>query len=356
MPRCQLHRLRAVFMRGGTSKALMFRAGTCPPTGRSGTRSSSPRWARPIPTAGSSTAWAAGCPRSSKVCVSARRAGPMPMSITPSSRSRCDEALVDYGGNCGNMSSAIGPFAVEEGLVPAPPRWRGGRCASTTPTPARSSSPASRSRMARWRPTAISSSTASPAPPRRSSWSFSIRAAPRPASCCRPAAPIDHARSRGARHDRGVLRRCRQPLRVRRRRRASARPAPNCPTTLERDAAFLEAHGSDPPRRRRCAWGWPPTSPPPARIASIPKVAMVCAPAAAPTLSGRRARGRQRSISRVRMISVGQPHRAVPITGAICLAVAARVPGTIPHRLCAAGDRPDPHRPCLRARSWSMPR
>src|SRR5581483_8155115 len=30
------------------------------------------------------------------------------------------EALVDYGGNCGNMSSAVGPFAVEEGIVSAP--------------------------------------------------------------------------------------------------------------------------------------------------------------------------------------------------------------------------------------------
>src|SRR3972149_2512739 len=27
--------------------------------------------------------------------------------------------LVDYGGNCGNISSAVGPFAIEEGLVPA---------------------------------------------------------------------------------------------------------------------------------------------------------------------------------------------------------------------------------------------
>ena len=29
------------------------------------------------------------------------------------------EAKVDYGANCGNMSSAMGPFAVDEGLVKA---------------------------------------------------------------------------------------------------------------------------------------------------------------------------------------------------------------------------------------------
>ncbi|WNX85707.1 PrpF domain-containing protein [Agathobaculum sp. NTUH-O15-33] len=30
-----------------------------------------------------------------------------------------DNELVDYGGNCGNISAAVGPFAIDEGLVPA---------------------------------------------------------------------------------------------------------------------------------------------------------------------------------------------------------------------------------------------
>ena len=37
---------------------------------------------------------------------------------------------------------------------------------------------------------------------------------------------------------------------------------------------------------------------------------------------------------------MGQPHRATPITGAICLAIASRIPGTLPHRLCAASEGP----------------
>lgn len=36
------------------------------------------------------------------------------------------------------------------------------------------------------------------------------------------------------------------------------------------------------------------------------------------------------------MISVGQPHRAVPLTGALCLAVACRIPGSIPASLAPA--------------------
>lgn len=43
---------------------------------------------------------------------------------------------------------------------------------------------------------------------------------------------------------------------------------------------------------------------------------------------------------RVRMISAGQPHKATPLTGAMCLAVAARLEGTIPRAIVGttAGD------------------
>jgi 2-methylaconitate cis-trans-isomerase PrpF len=43
---------------------------------------------------------------------------------------------------------------------------------------------------------------------------------------------------------------------------------------------------------------------------------------------------------RVRMVSAGQPHKATPLTGAMCLAVAARLPGTIPQAIVGtiAGD------------------
>ncbi len=30
------------------------------------------------------------------------------------------DTFVDYGANCGNMSSAVGPFALDEGLVTGP--------------------------------------------------------------------------------------------------------------------------------------------------------------------------------------------------------------------------------------------
>ncbi|MDG2003307.1 MAG: PrpF domain-containing protein, partial [Novosphingobium sp.] len=70
-----------------------------------------------------------------------------------------------------------------------------------------------------------------------------------------------------------------------------------------------------------------------AHVASIPKVAMISKPQEAMLISGKRLSIVDHDIA-VRMISVGQPHRAVPITGAICLAVAARVAGSIPNAAC----------------------
>ncbi|WGD56720.1 PrpF domain-containing protein [Bradyrhizobium sp. CB1650] len=42
----------------------------------------------------------------------------------------------------------------------------------------------------------------------------------------------------------------------------------------------------------------------------------------------------------IRMISIGQPHRAVPITGATCLAIAVRIKGSLPNQMARAGDGP----------------
>ena len=57
------------------------------------------------------------------------------------------------------------------------------------------------------------------------------------------------------------------------------------------------------------------------------------------TLSGRRLEAAEMDIA-VRVISNGQPHRATPLTGAMCLAVATRLAGSIPAEM-ARGLSPD---------------
>ena len=55
----------------------------------------------------------------SKVCVVGPPTHPEADVDYTFAQVQVKEALVDFSGNCGNMLAAIGPFAVEEGLVSA---------------------------------------------------------------------------------------------------------------------------------------------------------------------------------------------------------------------------------------------
>ena len=72
---------------------------------------------------------------------------------------------------------------------------------------------------------------------------------------------------------------------------------------------------------------------------AAPKIAMVCAAADALSLSGAPVKAEDCNIQ-VRMISMGLPHLAIPLTGAMCTAVAARIPGTLVQE-CACPVGPD---------------
>ncbi len=67
-----------------------------------------------------------------------------------------------------------------------------------------------------------------------------------------------------------------------------------------------------------------------------PRIAVVAPPANMPLLDGTILGAEAMDLS-VRMISMGQPHRAVPLTGGMCLAVAANLAGSLVHRLTRPG-------------------
>ena len=76
-----------------------------------------------------------------------------------------------------------------------------------------------------------------------------------------------------------------------------------------------------------------------AESAAVPKIALVTAPADSTALDGTRyAAGDVDVLGRA--ISMGNCHRAFPLTVAMCLAVAARIPGSIVHE-CVAGATGD---------------
>jgi 2-methylaconitate cis-trans-isomerase PrpF len=65
---------------------------------------------------------------------------------------------------------------------------------------------------------------------------------------------------------------------------------------------------------------------------SVPKLGFVAPPMAAKTLSGKQVAADSMALT-ARMISMRRPHRALPLTGAMCLATAAAIEGTIVHEM-----------------------
>jgi 2-methylaconitate cis-trans-isomerase PrpF len=63
-------------------------------------------------------------------------------------------------------------------------------------------------------------------------------------------------------------------------------------------------------------------------IAVVPFICVISAHADAPTLSGERISAGDIDFA-ARFVSNGQPHRALPLTGALCTGVAARIAGTV---------------------------
>jgi 2-methylaconitate cis-trans-isomerase PrpF len=112
-------KLAAVFMRGGTSKALIFHERNLP--------ADRDAWAAlflraigsPDPYGRQLNGMGGGVSSLSKVCVVGRPSRPDADVDYTFAQLMPRGANVDYSGNCGNMSSAIGPFAVDEGLVEA---------------------------------------------------------------------------------------------------------------------------------------------------------------------------------------------------------------------------------------------
>ncbi len=107
----------AVFMRGGTSKAVMFHARDLPRDRQEWDPIFLGIMGSPDPSGRQLDGMGGGVSSLSKVCV-----------LAPSARADADidytfaqilirEPRVDYRANCGNMSSAVGPFAVDEGLL-----------------------------------------------------------------------------------------------------------------------------------------------------------------------------------------------------------------------------------------------
>lgn len=113
-------RIPAVYMRGGTSKGVFFVADDLPPEPAARDRlllrviGSPDRYGKQIDGMGGATS------STSKVVVIAKSTRPDCDVDYLFGQVAIDAPVIDWSGNCGNLTAAVGPFAISAGLVGAP--------------------------------------------------------------------------------------------------------------------------------------------------------------------------------------------------------------------------------------------
>jgi hypothetical protein len=316
----------AVFMRGGTSRAVMFHARDLPDRAE---------WdpiflaamGSPDPNGRQLNGMGGGISSLSKVCV-----------LAPSERQDADidytfaqvqirEPRVDYSSNCGNMSSAVGPFAVDEGMV----RPNGDTAAvrifnTNTRKIIRSTFPLEDGRAATEGDLAIPGVAGTGAAIRLDFLSPGGATTGRLLPTGSPVDRLDgievsmvdaaNACVFVRAHDLGLTGR-------------------ELPEELERDPALLERLQVIR-RAASVAMGIARDDAEARTVPGVPIIGFVAEPMAAPTLSGEPIGAGQVDLT-ARFLSNGQPHRALPLTASLCTAVAANIASTLVHEALRPG-------------------
>lgn len=112
--------IQAVFMRGGTSKGVFFREDWLPKDARMREQVLLRVIGSPDPYGQQIDGMGCGTSSTTKVVI-----------VGPATQPDCDvnytfgaisigTPVIDWSGNCGNLTSAVGPFAIAQGLVAAP--------------------------------------------------------------------------------------------------------------------------------------------------------------------------------------------------------------------------------------------
>jgi 2-methylaconitate cis-trans-isomerase PrpF len=112
-------RIPAVLMRGGTSKGLFFHANHLPADPRVRDAVLLTAYGSPDPNRRQIDGVGGGVSTTSKVAIISPSASPDYDVVYNFGQVSIDRPLVDFRNNCGNISSAVGPFAIDEGLIAA---------------------------------------------------------------------------------------------------------------------------------------------------------------------------------------------------------------------------------------------
>ena len=332
----RLREIPALFMRGGTSNALVFLARDLPGDPEARDRIILSAMGSPDPYGRQLDGMGGGISSLSKICILAPASRPDADVDYTFGQVSVSASLVDYGGNCGNMSAAMGPAAIDLGLIHTPPDGDTVVRIHNTNTGKIivSHFPVRDGGLAPTGDLAIDGVAGTAAPIRLA---FLEPGGTKTGALLPTGRPVDMLELPDGRSVRASLVDAANPC-VFVEAAALGKTGAESPDLLEADQDFMEVM-----EQLRCAgavlMGMSADLAAAAGMPSIPKVAIVAAPLDSTTLSGRILSAAEVSLV-VRMISMERPHRAVPITGAVCLAMAARTPGTLPNLACAAASGP----------------
>ena len=243
-----------------------------------------------------------------------------------------DRALVDYRSNCGNLTAAVGPFAVDEGLV----RQADGEARLVLRNCNLDQTIEARFDVADGRAVVEGKAVLD---------GVAGQGAPIELSFVEPGGavtgrllPTGRARDvldvPGSGEIEATLIDASTAL-ICVRAEALGLSGVEPPDAIENDPALLQRLEAIR-RAGAAAMGIPPET------ESVPKVGFVAPPVGAMTLSGSQLAADSVDLS-ARVISMSRPHRALPLTAALALATAARIPGSIAAEATRggiAGDTP----------------
>lgn len=331
-----LKAIHAVYMRGGTSRALIFRQSDLPASREDWSPIFLAAMGTPDPNGRQLDGMGGGISSLSKVCVVGPPSRPDADVDYTFAQIGVDRATVDYGGNCGNMSSAIGPFAVDEGLV---------RVLADGPYTVRIHNTNTRKLIHAHfdccrgvtrvdGPLQIDGVAGSGAPIRLE---FLDLAGARTGRLLPSGLPQDRLTLFDGRSIVSSLVDAANPC-VFVDAAALGLTGTEAPEQIGADAALM-AQLESLRRQGAVRMGLAGDEAAAAASRSVPFVGMVARAAGWRTPGGRKFGDGDADIA-VRMLSSGDPHKAIPITSALCVAVACRTAGTLPAMLCSGHSGP----------------
>ena len=125
-------RIPATYMRGGTSKGVFFRLQDLPPVAQSPGKARDALLMRvigsPDPYGKHTDGMGGATSSTSKTVILSKSLQPDHDIDYLYGQVSIDTAFVDWSGNCGNLSAAVGPFAIANGLIDAARVPRDGTC------------------------------------------------------------------------------------------------------------------------------------------------------------------------------------------------------------------------------------